>query len=96
MRKFSNYQLILLFFILATVFILTRVIEYDTIDPMTMSDYNSRITKERRKLQKKVETLHGISSFQSNDIKSTMDRNILLNILWTVVASTLLYFVIVN
>jgi len=93
MRKFSNYQLILLFFILATVFILTRVIEYDTIDPMTIADYNNGIAKERKKLHKKVETLHGISSFQ---VKSTMDRNILLNILWTVVASTLLYYVIVN
>jgi len=78
---------------LATVFILTRVIEYDTIDPMTIADYNNGIAKERKKLHKKVETLHGISSFQ---VKSTMDRNILLNILWTVVASTLLYYVIVN
>jgi hypothetical protein len=90
---FSNYQLILLFFILATVFILTRVIEYDTIDPMEISDYNDRITEKRKELQKKVETLHGISSVQ---VKSTMDKNILLNILWTVVASTLLYYVIVN
>jgi hypothetical protein len=90
---FSNYQLILLFFILATVFILTRVIEYDTIDPMEISDYNDRITEKRKELQKKVETLHGISSVQ---VKSTMNKNILLNILWTVVASTLLYYVIVN
>lgn len=93
MRMFSNYQLILLFFILATVFILTRVIEYDTIDPMEISDYNDRITEKRKELQKKVETLHGISSVQ---VKSTMNKNILLNILWTVVASTLLYYVIVN
>jgi hypothetical protein len=78
---------------LATVFILTRVIEYDTIDPMEISDYNDRITEKRKELQKKVGTLHGISSVQ---VKSTMDKNILLNILWTVVASTLLYFVIVN
>jgi hypothetical protein len=56
-------------------------------------DYDEEITKKRDELQDKTRELIQITS---SEAKNKMDWSILVNILWTVIASSLLYYLLVN
>ena len=60
---------------------------------MTGSDYASKITGSRTDLQTKVRDL---LQLQSPENKSRMNWNILVNVLWTVVALSFFYFILTN
>jgi len=59
-------------------------------------NYQQNIADKRDELQKQTNELLRIQSTKTNENKSKMDWSILVNILWTVIASTLLYYLITN
>lgn len=63
------------------------------IEGMTDGDYASKITGPRTDLQNKVRNL---LQLQSPENKSRMNWNILVNVLWTVVALSFFYFILTN
>ena len=56
-------------------------------------DYDPKITQKRADLEDKTRELVQMTS---SDANSRMDWSILVNILWTVIASSLLYYLLVN
>ncbi len=59
-------------------------------------NYQQNIADKRDELQKQTNELLRLKSTKTNENKSKMDWSILVNILWTVIASTLLYYLITN
>ncbi|MFY7728011.1 MAG: hypothetical protein ACOVRN_00690 [Flavobacterium sp.] len=62
----------------------------------TETDYINKIKLKRDNLQDKTRELLRMTSPEANENKSRMDWSILVNISWTVIAFTLLYYLIVN
>lgn len=59
-------------------------------------NYETDIEDKRDELQKHTSELIRLQSSEANENKSKMDWSILVNILWTVIASSLIYYLLTN
>ena len=59
-------------------------------------NYETDIEDKRDELQEQTSELIRLQSSEANENKSKMDWSILVNILWTVIASSLIYYLLTN
>jgi hypothetical protein len=64
--------------------------------PEGYENYETDIEDKRDELEKQTNELIRLKSLESNENKSRMNWSILANILWTVIATSLIYYLITN
>ena len=65
-------------------------------DTVFNNKYKSNLTDKRAELQQKTNDLLHLQSNDANTSKSQMDSSILINIFWTALASSMIYYLAVN